>query len=190
MDLALSNLQRLIFHKTQKTNRPTNQSCLVLYSFCAILLNSLMWFIVSSHYVLSNFTLIWLVVWHYNYHFTPWEFCTLALADGFPLEFDWQVSSNLSDFSQCSGCILDSLHASRYFQVLPSLYQSFAKCTKNNNYKWYNRHFHVPQFFSLFIIYSLEFCSSVLADGLALEFEWQQAFSSLQDSSHYSGRYQ
>ena len=36
---------------------------------------------------------------------------------------------------------------SRYFQVLQSLYQSFGDCTKSSNYNWYNRHFHMPQFF-------------------------------------------
>ena len=35
-----------------------------------------------------------------------------------------------------------------------------------------------------------EFFTSVLADGLLLEFEWQQVSSSLQDSSQYSGRSQ
>ena len=35
-----------------------------------------------------------------------------------------------------------------------------------------------------------EFFISVLADGLSLEFEWQQVSSSLQDSSQYSGRSQ
>ena len=45
-----------------------------------------------------------------------WEFFTPALADGFPLEFEWQqVSSSLQDSSQYSGrpqqcCRLDSLH--------------------------------------------------------------------------------
>ena len=39
----------------------------------------------------------------------------------------------------------DGLHSSYYFQVLLSLYQYF--CTKSTNYNWYNRHFHVPQFF-------------------------------------------
>ena len=38
------------------------------------------------------------------------------------------------------------------------------------------------------IIYSLEFFTSANADGLSLEIEWQQVFSSLQDSSQYSGR--
>ena len=42
----------------------------------------------------------------------------------------------------------------------------------------------------IIIIYSLEFITSALADGLSLEFEWQQVSSSLQDSSQYSGRSQ
>ena len=36
----------------------------------------------------------------------------------------------------------------------------------------------------------LEFFTSALADGFSLEFEFQQVFSSLQDSSQYSGRSQ
>ena len=73
------------------------------------------------------------------------------LADNFSLEFEWQqVSSSLQDSSQYSGrsqycCSLNSLHPSRYFQVLQSLYQSFSNCTKSTN--WYNRQFHVPQYF-------------------------------------------
>ena len=42
----------------------------------------------------------------------------------------------------------------------------------------------------IIIIYSLEFFTSVLADGFSLEFERQQVSSSLQDSSQYSGRSQ
>ena len=42
----------------------------------------------------------------------------------------------------------------------------------------------------IIIRYSLELLTSALADGLSLEFEWQQVSSSLQDSSHYSGRSQ
>ena len=42
----------------------------------------------------------------------------------------------------------------------------------------------------IIIIYSLEFFTSVLADGFSLESEWQQVSSSLQDSSQYSGRLQ
>ena len=42
----------------------------------------------------------------------------------------------------------------------------------------------------IIIINSLELFTSVLADGLSLEIEWQQVSSSLQDSSQYSGRLQ
>ena len=42
--------------------------------------------------------------------------------------------------------------------------------------------------FIIIIVTSLEFFTSALADGLSLEFEWQQVSSSLQDSSQYSGR--
>ena len=56
--------------------------------------------------------------------FTPLEFLTSVLADGFSLEFEWQqVSSSLQDSSQDSGrsqqcCCLDSLYSSANFQVL------------------------------------------------------------------------
>ena len=77
-----------------------------------------------------------------------WEFFTSANADGFQLDFEWQqVSSSLQDSAQRECCCLDSLHPFRYFQVLQSLYQSFADCTKSTDYNWYNPHFHVPQFF-------------------------------------------
>ena len=42
----------------------------------------------------------------------------------------------------------------------------------------------------IIIIYSSEFFTSALADGLSLESEWLQVSSSLQDSSQYSGRFQ
>ena len=45
-------------------------------------------------------------------------------------------------------------------------------------------------FFIIIIIYSLEFFTSVLSDGLSLGFEWPQVSSSLHDSSQYSGRSQ
>ena len=59
--------------------------------------------------------------------FTPLEFFTSVLADGFSLEFEWQqVSSSLQDSSQYSGrtqqcCRLDSLYPSANFQVLQAL---------------------------------------------------------------------
>ena len=42
----------------------------------------------------------------------------------------------------------------------------------------------------IIIIYSFEFFTSALADGLSQELEWQQVSSSLQDSSQYCGRSQ
>ena len=51
------------------------------------------------------------------------------------------------------------------------------------------RVFHIS-IICIIIIYSLEFFTSTLADGLSLEFDWQQVSSSLQDSSRYSGRSQ
>ena len=59
--------------------------------------------------------------------FTPLEFFTSVLADGFSLEFEWQqVSSSLQDTSQYFGrpqqcCRLDSLYPSSNLQVLQAL---------------------------------------------------------------------
>ena len=77
-----------------------NQSCLVLYSFCANLLHSLiMWLLVSSLSPHNLHLLFCLLL------FTPWEFSISALADGISLEFEWQqVFSSLQDSSQYSGC--------------------------------------------------------------------------------------
>ena len=75
------------------------------------------------------------------------------LADSFSLEFEWeQVSSSLQYSSQYSSrseqcCSLGGVDLSSYFFVLQSLYQSFCDYTQVTNYNWYNRHFHVPQFF-------------------------------------------
>ena len=77
--------------------------------------------------------------------FTPSEFFTSVLADSLSLDFEWQqVSLSLRDSSQYSGrsqpCgSLDGLCC--YFLLFPSDY------TKRTNYNWYNRQFHVPQFF-------------------------------------------
>ena len=96
------------------------------------------------------------VLFFVDYYFTPWEFFTSALADGFPLEFEWQpVSSGREDSTQYSDwskqcCSYDCLHRPRCFKLLQSLYQSFGDCTKITDYNWYNGHFHVPQFFVQF----------------------------------------
>ena len=63
------------------------------------------------------------------------------------------------------------------------------RCSWVKEYLW--QLFRVLQLrsFCLLLFFTpLEFFTSVLADGFSLEFEWQQVSSSLQDSSHYSGR--
>ena len=101
------------------------------------------------------------------------SFFTSATAGGFLLEFEWQqISSSLLDSSQYSGrsqqCYsLDSLHPSRYFQVL----QVFGYCTKSTNYNWYNNHFHIPQLFQFpsmveVLIPLFAFLSILLCDPL------------------------
>ena len=50
-----------------------------------------------------------------------------------------------------------------------------------------SRGFPLVLWFIMIIITSWEFFPSVLANGLPLDFEWHQVFSSLQDSSQYSG---
>ena len=49
---------------------------------------------------------------------------------------------------------------------------------------------HMSHFDGIIIITPWEFFTSVLADGFSVEFEWQQASSSFQDSSQYSVRSQ
>ena len=92
-----SNLNFL--HISQWINFIT-QSCLVLYSFCANLLHSLiMWLIVSSLSPHSlHLPIIIIIIIH------SLELFTSGLADGFSLESEWQqVSSSLQNSSQYSG---------------------------------------------------------------------------------------
>ena len=102
--LVWSNLNFL--HISQWIALPT-QSCLTLYFFCANLLHSLMWLIVSSlsphslHCYFVEFCLfsLWLLLLLYSLL----EFFTSASADCFSLEFEWQqISSSLQDSSQYS----------------------------------------------------------------------------------------
>ena len=82
------------------------------------------------------------------------RFSPPAFANSLSLEFEWQqVSSSLQDSSQYWGrskrfSSLDSHDSSHYFHVIQSLYQSSGYCIKSTNYYWYNRNFHVPQFFN------------------------------------------
>ena len=55
-------------------------------------------------------------------------------------------------------------------------------------YCYYYYYFTHLEFFYYYYFTHLEFFTSALADGISLEFEWQQVSSSLQDSSQYSGR--
>ena len=125
--LIVSNLNFL--HISQWITLPS-QSCLVLYSFCANLLHSLMWLMVSFlsprslHLrcccILSILPLIWFflmalfcaVISRFSVLllllllllFSSLEFFTSVLTDGFSREFEWQqVSSSLHDSSQDSG---------------------------------------------------------------------------------------
>ena len=117
------------------------------------------------------------------------EFFTPALANGFSLEFEWQqVSSRLQGSAQYSGlsqqcCSLDGLQLSSYFQVLPSLYQSFGDCTECISYNWYHCHiFHdkvnnstCPFFLGFFVWPKLHdpFVSQNLKVVCASHFQWQ-----------------
>ena len=88
---------------------------------------------------------------HITLLFTPLEFFTSVLPDGFSLEFErQQVSSSLQDSSQDSGrsqqcCHLDSLYPSANFQVLQAFYY----------YYYYNYYY--------FLIFEL--FTTTLADG-------------------------
>ena len=55
-------------------------------------------------------------------------------------------------------------------------------CIKNSRLKLY------LLIMIVIVIYSLEFFTSALIDGLSQEFEWEQVSLSLQDSSQYSDR--
>ena len=105
------------------------QSCLLLYTFCANLLRSFMWLMVSSlspHIIIIFIIIIFIIL----LIFSP-----STLADGIPLKTEWhQVSWSFQDSSRYSGrsqqyCYLEGLHCSTYIQVLPSLNQSFNDCT-------------------------------------------------------------
>ena len=124
-----------------------------------------------------------------NFGITPWvstiiiiipcDFFTQVFVNGFSPEWQ-QVSSGLQDSSQYSGrsqqcCNLDGLDSSSNFQCLSfAFFFKFHAVIQQNG------------IIISSIIYSLEFFPSANADGLSLEFEWEQVSSSLLDSSQYS----
>ena len=63
------------------------------------------------------------------------------------------------------------------------VFHSFSVLYTGLGYYYYYHYF-------FFFFTPWEFFTSAVADGLPLEFEWLQVSSSLQDSSHYSGRSQ
>ena len=79
----------------------STQSCVVLYSFTANLVHSvIIWLIISSLSPHNLHLLFCCVLSIFALLFTPLEFFTSVLADGFSMEFEWQqVSSSLQDSS-------------------------------------------------------------------------------------------
>ena len=138
-------------------------------------------------------------------------FFTSANADGLPLEFEWQqVPSSLQDSSQYFGqsqqcCSLDGPVSSSLFSkplgIIPNTLTTIDITVSLFSDKIQVFVYLIAFFFFLSVvnqngkiyrwqILSYFFFTSANADGLPLEFEWQQVSSSLQDSSQHSGRSQ
>ena len=84
----------------------------------------------------------------------------------------------------------NSLGRARYSFILLFTFSQFYSgvCQDSRVHNFASSLFYLLLLLLLFTPW--EFFISVLADVLSLEFEWQQVSSSLQDSSHYSGRSQ
>ena len=104
------------------------------------------------------------------------------------------MRSGLLDGISWSVCILKS-----HWSLCELFSRTCAGLCIYHLFEWSNWNFlHISQWIILptqssLALYSfcatpLEFFTSALADGLSLEFEWQQVTSSLQDSSQYSDR--
>ena len=112
-------------HYSQWITFPTN-SCLILYTFCANLLHLfiILYLIVLSLLKHNQHLYFTRVLSMIALLFSPLEFLTWVLVDGFSMEIEWQqVSSSLQDPSQDSGrskqcCHLDSICPWANFQVL------------------------------------------------------------------------
>ena len=89
------------------------------------------------------------------------------------------------DFCQSLSVSKDS------FFLFYSIARSFS--VFNRRFLRLSEYFSIRSFhfsFDTLLFTPLEFFTSVLADALSLEFEWQQVSSNLQDSSQYSDRSQ
>ena len=136
-----------LLHNSQWITFP-NQSCIVLYSFCARLLLWDRLSLSTNLYalfccILSIWALIWLA------RIICESFSQKVLADGCSRESQWQqVSSSLLDTSQYSGrsqesYCLDGLYSSSNFQFLQSRYQYFGDCTGHTYDNYNHRYFYV-----------------------------------------------
>ena len=98
-NLALSDQKNLLCRKTKEpTNRKNQKLCNYVKIISMIL--ELKYIIVSKILLQLFVQPIWVEI---IIVLLLWEFFTLALADGFSVEFEWlQVSSSLQDSSQYS----------------------------------------------------------------------------------------
>ena len=173
--LAWSNLNFL--HISQWITLPT-QSCLALYSFRGNLLHShILWLMVSSlsphnlHLlcccVLSILALIWLVLMAL--------FCAAIRRDSVSL---WKFPF-LSHVQVLSSEMLFISRLKRPWSCFPSYFCFLVIVIVISI---------IITIITLIIIVTPWKCfTSANADGLSLEFEWQQVSSSLQESSQHSG---
>ena len=168
-----------LFHFKSYPGSLTRSTPLVFIPFISFLLQSSVSFV---WYPLLQFFLSLLLLLLSLLLFTPWEFSTSVLADGFSLEFEWQVCrtclSILAVFSKAVICIV----------------------SKSTNHNWHNRHFHDPQLFqfsskvllfTLFRFYSVvswdskvdNFANSlfllliIIRSGLQAEIKWSVSMS-------------
>ena len=74
--------------------------------------------------------------------------------------------------------------------LLSTFFELYSEVSQNSKVHNFASSIFLLIIIFVIIIYLLKFFTSALADGLSLEFEWQPVFSSLQDSSQYSGHSQ
>ena len=127
--------------------------------------------------------------------FVAWNVYTVV-----PPHTPFCLSANFCSVDACVVCILsggsNQSSSALFYVVFCSLYRCFDSIWKtgwsSSSFSWYIQFVYGISgiIIVVIIINSLEFFTSALADGLSLEFEWQEVSSTLLDSSHYSGRSQ
>ena len=113
----------------------------------------------------------------------PWEFMRLILEDSWVVDVPFVHIIKLEFFAQFT-CWSPCQPSHVYSYTI-----SVVICSIHLIHDWSFRFYHHNLYITI-IIYSLEFFTSALADGLSLKIERQQVSSTLQDSSQYSGRRQ